>query len=61
MKVSETFPGINLIMTDSEFDFFAAVILNEHLTEALRRLKRDASADSVDRYVSFFLPLESAS
>ncbi|GAA6015022.1 hypothetical protein JCM11491_001629 [Sporobolomyces phaffii] len=26
-----------------------AVILNEHLTEALRRLKRDASADSVDR------------
>ncbi|GAA5928671.1 uncharacterized protein JCM15063_003935 [Sporobolomyces koalae] len=26
-----------------------AVILNEHLTEALRRLKRDASSDSVDR------------
>ncbi|GAA5909812.1 uncharacterized protein JCM6883_003101 [Sporobolomyces salmoneus] len=26
-----------------------AVILNEHLTEALRRLKRDSSADSVDR------------
>lgn len=30
---------------------FAAVILNEHLTEALRRLKKDSIETSVDQFV----------
>lgn len=29
----------------------AAVILNEHLTEALRRLKKDSTENNVDRCV----------
>lgn len=29
-----------------------AVILNEHLIEAMRRLKRDSGENSVDRYVA---------
>lgn len=35
-----------------------AVILNEHLTEALRRLRRDSSDHSVDRFVLPFLCTE---
>lgn len=33
-----------------------AVILNEHLTEALRRLKKDSNENSVDRYAPCLLP-----
>lgn len=51
---SQVLIRLRFLDIDKSFQIvFAAVILNEHLTEALRRLRRDTAEHSVDRYVDF--------
>jgi len=53
MKVISNYWNIKLFLFlfISDSIFFIAVILNEHLTEALRRMREESSENNVDKLV----------